>query len=140
MNATRVLVDTGPLVAVFSPSDAHHATCVKQLHEIRPPLFTCWPVITEAAWLLRQRPASIQQLLACFDTGIFRLLTLGDEAPAWIARFLERYRQIGAQVADAALVYLAERDGMETVFTLDRRDFLIYRLSRNRTLRLLPPP
>ena len=57
-----------------------------------------------------------------------------------MAEFLQRYRRIGAQVADAALVYLAEREETETVFTLDRRDFSIYRLAGNRGLHLLPPP
>jgi len=43
-----------------------------------------------------------------------------------------------AQVADGALVYLAEREGIDTVFTLDRRDFSVYRLRNGRGLRILP--
>jgi hypothetical protein len=49
-----------------------------------------------------------------------------------------RYRKMGAQIADGALVYLAEREGIDTVFTLDRRDFLVYRLGNGRSLRILP--
>jgi predicted nucleic acid-binding protein len=51
---------------------------------------------------------------------------------------MRRYEGIGLQMADAALVHLAEREGIRTVFTLDRRDFSIVRLKRNRTLRLIP--
>jgi hypothetical protein len=36
------------------------------------------------------------------------------------------------------LVYLAEREKIDTVFTLDTRGFSVYRLSGNRALRLLP--
>ncbi len=133
-----VLVDTGPLVAVFASRDAHHEVCVEQLHRLPPPLFICWPVITEAVWLLRRHPLAIQRLLGSFDAGLLRLLELDEGAIPWIATFLDRYRKLGPQVADAALVYLAEREGIDTVFTLDRRDFSVYRLAGNRSLRLLP--
>jgi predicted nucleic acid-binding protein len=49
-----------------------------------------------------------------------------------------RNRKMGAQIADGALVYLAEREGIDTVFTLGRRDFLVYRLGNGRSLRILP--
>jgi predicted nucleic acid-binding protein len=131
-------VDTGPLVAILSSRDEHHNACVAQLRSISPPLLTCWPVITEAIWLLRHHPAAIQRLLGSFDGGLLQLLVLEQEAISWIASFVERYRTLRAQVADAALVYLAEREGIETIFTLDRRDFSLYRLSRGRRLSLIP--
>ncbi|MBI3697951.1 MAG: PIN domain-containing protein [Acidobacteria bacterium] len=134
----RVLVDAGPLVALVSTREEHHQSCAQQARKLAPPLFTCWPVITEACWLLRYEPVGVQELLRGFDTGMFRALDLDERAPAWIADFLRRYENIGAQVADAALVYLAEREGIDTIFTLDRRDFSIYRLKSGLSLRLLP--
>jgi hypothetical protein len=38
---------------------------------------------------------------------------------------------VGLDLADAMLVYLAGHEGIHTVFTLDRRDFSVYCLSRN---------
>ena len=133
-----ILVDTGPLVAIASARDQHHRLCVEQLRQLQPPLLTCWPVITEAAWLLRHHPSAVERLLGSFEVGLLRLLILDEKALRWLATFLLRYRKMGAQIADGALVYLAEREGIETVFTLDRRDFLVYRLGNGRSLRILP--
>ena len=59
------------------------------------------------------------------------ILELGEDAPSRIAAFMNRYASIGAQLADASLVYLAERENIDTVFTLDRRDFSVYRPIRS---------
>ncbi len=134
----RVLVDTGPLVAVTSRRDAYHEVCVRQSSELPHPLYTCWPVLTEAAWLLRRHPVGFGKLLASIEHRALRLLDLDEAAVPKIAAFLDRYRNLGAQLADAALMYLAEREGIDTIFTLDSRDFTLYRLSRNRKVRVIP--
>jgi predicted nucleic acid-binding protein len=133
-----VLVDTGPLVAILARGDQHHEICVERLHLLVPPMLTCWPVVTEAAWLLRRDPATVQALLRSFDSGFLRLLPLEEESIAWIARFLHRYQNVHAQLADAALAWLAERHSITTIFTLDRHDFAIYRLSRGRCFQVVP--
>ncbi len=46
--------------------------------------------------------------------------------------------EISLQIADAALMYLAEREGIDTLFTLDRRDFSIDRTTDGRALRIVP--
>jgi predicted nucleic acid-binding protein len=134
----RVLIDTGPIVAALVQSDEHHAACSQQLRTIRGPLVTCWPVITEAAWLLRAYPNAIERMLASLDGRVFLLADLsGDDAPA-IASILSKYRNLGLQLADASLIHLAEREHIGTVFTLDRRDFSVVRLPRGKKLRLIP--
>jgi hypothetical protein len=135
---TGVLLDTGPLVAILSRKDSHHRECVAQLRMIAPPLLTCWPVITEAAWLLRQQPVAVQRLLSSFITQWIKLLALGESEAEPIGKILQRYRKLNAQLADAALVHLAERERLDTVFTLDRRDFSVYRFSGDRNFHLLP--
>jgi predicted nucleic acid-binding protein len=134
----RVIIDTSPIVALVSKRDEHHVRCVKTLASLTPPLLTCWPVLTEAVWLLRKEPAARNKLFAAFEDGLFAMLSLDAKALPWIDAFLRRYEDIGADLADAAIVYLAEREEIRTVFTLDRRDFSVYRLKRNRALTLLP--
>jgi predicted nucleic acid-binding protein len=135
---TGVLLDTGPLVAILSRKDSSHRACVAQLRTITPPLLTCWPVITEAAWLLRHHPAAVHRLLSSFTAGWIKLLALEERDAEPIGTILQRYRKLNAQLADAALAHLAERERLDTVFTLDRRDFAVYRLSGSRSFRLLP--
>ena len=134
----RVLADTGPIVAILSRRDQHHKVCVEALREMPGPLFTCWPVITEAAWLLRRDANAIQQLLNSIDAGLFEMLTLTTADAKPISAIMKKYRDIRIQLADAALVHLAARDGVDTVFTLDRRDFAVYRLPRGKAFRVLP--
>ena len=134
----RVLVDTGPLVSILSRADQHHQPCVSVLRILPAPLLSCWPVITEAVWLLRAHPGAVQQLLGSISNGFLALLPLaGSEAKA-IAEVMRRYQDIRPQLADAALVYLADREGIDTIFTLDRRDFSVYRSARKRPFRILP--
>lgn len=134
----RVLADTGPIVAILSRRDQYHKICVEALREMPGPLFTCWPVITEVAWLLRRDTNAIQQLLNSVDVGLFEILILTTADAKPISAIMKKYRDVRIQLADAALVHLAARDGVDTVFTLDRRDFSVYRLPKGRTFRVIP--
>ncbi|MBX6316253.1 MAG: PIN domain-containing protein [Isosphaeraceae bacterium] len=136
--AERVLIDTGPLVALFSADDQHHERCRDTLNGLIPPLLTCWPVVTEVAWLLRTRPDALHKLFQGFRGGLFALLLLDAEDLPAIAALMRRYESAGLQFADAILAHLAEREQIHTIFTTDRRDFSVIRLKRNRTLRLIP--
>lgn len=134
----RVLVDTGPIVAILAESDTHHDRCVEQLKDLRSPLLTCWPVVTEAAWLLRSYPVAISRLLSSLKGEPFQLLGLGENDLAGIATILARYKSIGLQLADASLVHLANRERIDTIFTLDYCDFGIIRLAGGRKAHLVP--
>ena len=134
----RILLDTGPIVALLAQSDSRHQLCVDTFARLSPPLLTCWPVITEAAWLLRKQTRPIDRLADAHSAGMFVLLPLDGDSLTAIAAIMRRYEDAGIQFADAALAHIAERGNIRTVFTTDRRDFSIIRLKRNRTLKLLP--
>ncbi len=136
--AERVLIDTGPIVAILSKNDEHHDRCSKALTILTPPLLTCWPVVTEAAWLLRRRPDAVIKMFDGFHGGFFALLPLNADALPAIAALMKRHESCALQLADAAMAYLAERENIRTVFTTDRRDFSVIRLKRNRALKIIP--
>ncbi|HET8922702.1 MAG TPA: hypothetical protein VFN26_06850 [Candidatus Acidoferrum sp.] len=133
-----VLADTGPLVAILSPSDRNHELCVSVWKELTSPLLTCWPVITEAAWLMRDAPRAFKQLLDSIQEGILEMPSFSGAEAGKVSEILEQYASLRPQFADATLVYLAHRENIETIFTLARRDFLVYRTARKKPFRLLP--
>ena len=47
---------------------------------------------------------------------------------------MEKYRDLPMDLADAALVRVAERHSVTEIFTLDRKHFTIYRAGRGRFL------
>lgn len=132
------VVDTGPLVAIVRKREESHARCVAALKDFRSPLLTCWPVLTEAAWLLRKEPGGIKAIGEIVRSGAIEIIELDEAALHWIIAFLDRYASAVAQMADAALMYIAEREGIDTVFTLDRRDFPVFRTTDGRALRIVP--
>jgi hypothetical protein len=134
----RVLADTGPLVAILSPRDHNHELCVSVWKELSSPLLTCWPVVTEAAWLMRDAPVACKQLLDSIQEGILEVPSFSGVEAGKVSETLEQYASLKPQFADATLVYLAHRENIETIFTLDRRDFLVYRTARKKPFRLLP--
>lgn len=134
----RVLLDAGPLVALLAVDDRFHETCVETLAALRPPLLTCWPVLTEVAWLLRRQPRPVDQLVEAHSAGMLKILPMDGGSLVEVAAIMRRYKDCRLQFADASLIHFAERERIRTVFTLDRRDFSIIRLKHNRALKLIP--
>ena len=137
MNSS-VLIDTGPLVAILSPKDDYHQICIDTLKSLKSPLLTTWPVITETHWLTRQNSKIVTSLFKMIEANVIQALDLPSESIPWMKNFLLKYEDIGAQIADVSLCYFAEACKIDTIFTLDKRDFSIYRIKNNRYLNIIP--
>ena len=135
---TRVLVDAGPLVALCNARDQFHDECVDTLYRIGLPMLTSWLVIAEAAHLLRTSSSAVEQLMGGPANGLYRIAPLSEQELPQMAELLRKYRKLGPQVSDVSLVHLAGRESIDTVFTLDRRDFSVYRTAAGKRLRILP--
>ena len=122
-----ILIDAGPMVALISASDNHHESCRATLESISEPLATVWPAFTEAMDLLRSSWPAQRALWEMIERGTITLLDLTiDDAPR-MRELMEKYRDLPVDLADAALVRTAEREKIRRIFTLDRRDFSVYR-------------
>jgi len=133
-----ILVDAGPLVALFDADDQHHATCVSALRSINEPLATAWPPLVEAMYLLADQPAAQEAVWEMFERGALILLPLDVLDLPRIRELMRKYADRPMDLADAALVRLAEREGLRKIFTIDRQDFSVYRLHNRIRPTLIP--
>lgn len=133
-----VLMDAGPLVALIHVDDQHHERCKAVLRSLRESLATVWPVFTEAMYLLNFSWQAQEALWELIERGTVTLLPLDDQDIPRIRELMRKYRDLPMDLADAALVRVAEREKLRRVFTLDRRDFEVYRPARLGRFILLP--
>lgn len=133
-----ILVDTGPLVALIHEDDNAHPVCRETFLTIGEPLGTVWPVLTEAMHLLSFSWQAQIALWEMIESGAVEILPLGSEDIARMKELMRKYRDLPMDLADAALVRVAERERLRRIFTLDRRDFQIYRPSRIGRFAILP--
>lgn len=133
-----ILVDTGPLVALLSERDQHHAACVAASKTLRGPFFTSWAVITEATYLLKGCQSAGEKLLSRVRDSRLRILQLTADDVDGMSGILTKYGDQGLDFADSTLMHLAEREGIESVFTVDQRHFSVFRTAQGNRLILVP--
>ena len=131
------LIDTGPIVASLDANDAYHRMC-ETVFDHFAFAYTSWPVITEAVYLLGNHSLAVEKLFVMLRSGRWRLLSLDRSDLDGIEQILAKYRDQGFQLADASLMHLANREGIDKVLTLDRTDFELYRTPLGKRLTILP--
>jgi predicted nucleic acid-binding protein len=132
------LLDTGPLVSFLASGLRHHAWAVEQWKRLRPPLLTCEPVLTEAAFLLKREDRDTDALFALLERGVIRIGLAVHDEQADLRALMRRYRNRPMSLADACLVRLSEIHTAGEVFTLDS-DFRIYRRHGNKVIPVRMP-
>jgi predicted nucleic acid-binding protein len=133
-----ILIDAGPLIAIVDADDQHHASCVSALKSLREPLATVWPPLVEAMYLLSDQPAAQEALWEMLERGALLLLPFDSTDIPRVRELMRKYSDRPMDLADAALLRVAEREGLRKIFTVDRRDFSIYRLHNRTRLTLIP--
>jgi uncharacterized protein len=123
-----MLVDTGPLVALFDRGDPHHARSVRLLEEIREPLRTTVPVLTEAFHMLGPGGAGSDRLREFIARRGVVVWFFDASGLSRAFELMETYADHPMDLADASLVVAAEALATRRVFTIDRRDFETYRV------------
>jgi predicted nucleic acid-binding protein len=131
-------VDAGPLVAAVEPKDQHHLECAAALAALRESMGTVWPVLTEAMYLLAKDPRAQEAVWDMIARGAVQLLPLGPDDVPRIRALMRKYSDRPMDLADAALIRVAEREGIRKIFTVDRQDFAVYRLHGALRLSIIP--
>ena len=129
-----VLLDTGPLVALFKRNDTHHKRATAWFEAHRGGLLTTQAVVTEA-WHLVSESARLP--LVRFVMAACEIREFDAQGQARILATLERYADLPMDYADATLLVLGEIEKAVTVATIDVNDFSVYRLANGKALRLV---
>ena len=134
----RVIVDAGPLVALLSARDHHHAWAKAAFAAVAPPALTCEAVMAEAWHLLRGTPNGQTALLDLLAAGTLTIqFALLSELTA-VRRLVARYRDRPMSLADACLVRLSELFDDAGVVTVDA-DSSVYRKHGRQAIPLIAP-
>ena len=135
---TRIILDTGPIVAFLNKRDRYFTWANKTFDLLEPPVYTCESVISEACFLLRDiegGPVAVAELvernLVVID------FDLAAEIQA-VKELMSRYANIPMSLADACLVRMAEITKKSQVITLDQ-DFNVYRRFGRQQVPVLMP-
>lgn len=134
------LVDAGPLYAYIDADDAHHAECLSLLESHSGPLVVPFLVVAEVAYLVGMRlgPEAEVRFLGDLANRAFVTTPVDDEDWLRVAELVSRYRDLPLGTVDASVVAAAERLGITTVATLDRRHFGVVRPAHVAAFTLIP--
>lgn len=128
-----IVLDAGPLIALFDGSDHYHQQAVQFIRDTRQPLVTNPVVLAEACWVL---DFSVDAQLDCLRWS-HQALRIDNDTGRDLPRInaiIDKYRDLPADFADASLVALCERLNCYDVASVDS-DFTIYRSASKRAFR-----
>jgi predicted nucleic acid-binding protein len=133
-----VLLDTGPLVTYLGAGLPVKEWVTERWRHAAPPMLTCEPVLTEAAFLIKREGADPDAIFQLLDRGLIKIgLSIQTERMN-LRALMQRYRNRPMSLADACLVRMAELYEGSKVFTMDA-DFLIYRKFGNKVIPVMMP-
>ena len=132
------LIDTGAVLALLDHDDRWHQPCVAAFEKLHLPLLTSEAVLTELFHLVGDRRRDVEAAWKFVLSGAVTIGTIGDTELTAIHRLMERYQDRPMDFADATLVYLAERESLNRILTVDHNDFETYRIHGRRRFRIAP--
>lgn len=136
--STRIILDTGPLVACLLQRDQHHRWATSQFHEFDSPLLTCEAVMSEAFHLVGRNSNARRTINGWLNQNLVQVDFSFAAHRAAVSRMMDKYADLPMDFADACLVRMAEIHQGARVFTLDQH-FRVYRMGRRKVPLIIPP-
>lgn len=129
----NILIDAGPLIALFDKSDQFHQKSINFIRIFDGTLWTTWPVITEVMHMLDFSTHVQANFLTWIERGGLKLYNIENDKISRIKELIEKYDDVPMDLADGSLMIAAEQLGYKQIATIDS-DFYIYRNIRNQYL------
>ena len=134
----NALIDTGAILALLDRSDRWHHVCVDAFRQQRLPLLTSEAVLTEVFHLVGDSRHEMEAAWKFVRSGALTLGIIEQEELTHVHSLMSRYWDRPMDFADATLVYLARRESLSVILTVDQADFATYRIEGKRQFRVLP--
>ncbi|MEO5804862.1 MAG: PIN domain-containing protein [Verrucomicrobiota bacterium] len=132
MNA---IADTGWIVALRNRRDAHHEWAKAIAAGLTLPVLVCEAVLAEAAFHL----GSTGEVLKMLRSGALKLSFRLEEHQERISELGTAYADRKPDLADLCVIRMSELFKRNSVLTVDRDDFEIYRRFRDERIPFLAP-
>jgi predicted nucleic acid-binding protein len=134
----NALIDTGAILAILDRTDRWHQVCVDAFRQLRLPLVTSEAVLTELFHLAGDSRQEMEAAWRFAASGALVLAPIEDAELPHLRILMSRYWDRPMDFADATLVYLAKRESVPTILTVNHADFETYRIEGNRRFRIMP--
>ena len=132
----RILIDSGPLIALFDRNDKYHIASVNFIKNNKYELITTIASITETLHLLDFNRNAQIDFLKWVHSGAISIEPIVTIDFLEIQKLTTKYFDLPMDFADACLVFLANKLKIDTIATIDR-DFDMYRLKGKRAFTVL---
>jgi len=129
----KTLIDSGPLIALFDRSDAHHLRVLEFMKTFKGQLITSWSVVTEVTHMLDFNLQVQIDFLKWCEIGGVTLFEIKQDELRDIRIMIEKYSDIPMDLADATLMYIANKEKIKNIISIDS-DFDIYRTIKKQNL------
>lgn len=136
----NVIVDTSFLVSLTNPLEQRHGDCVQVARDLRGKLVVPITTLPESTHLIAHRIShrAMRAFISQLQHPQWHIenLTMADLERAH--HILNQYSDALLDFADSTIVAIAERLEIDTVLTLDQRDFRMIRPKHTAYFTLLP--
>ncbi|MDY0238865.1 MAG: PIN domain-containing protein [Campylobacterales bacterium] len=129
----KTIIDSGPLIALFDRSDAYHEKVLNFLKYYEGELICSWAVITEVSHMLDFNLWVQIDFLKWCEMGGIKIYDISQNELREIRKMMEKYLDIPMDLADATLMYIASKENIKNIVSIDS-DFDIYRTLKRRSL------
>lgn len=127
------LIDSGPIIALFDKSDKYHSKVLKFIKTFKGELITSWAVITEVSHMLDFNLQVQIDFLKWVELGGITLYDIPQNEIVNIRFMMEKYSDVPMDLADATLMYIANKENIKDIVSIDS-DFDIYRTLKKQNL------
>jgi len=135
----NIIVDAGPLIALFDKDDKYHNSVIKFLKTFDGQLITSWPAITEVTHLLSFNVNVQIDFLEWLKRKAVTIVNLENIHLERIIQLSKKYSDVPMDLADSSLIVIAELTNITEIITIDS-DYYIYKTKNKKLLNniLLP--